>query len=50
MKTNKQNLPDKNGFYGEFGEGTTFPQIVLNGKKLGGCSDSIRYLQEKAIL
>ena len=37
-------------FYGEFGEGTTFPQIVLNGKKLGGCSDSIRYLQEKAIL
>ena len=35
---------------GEFGEGTTFPQIVLNGKKLGGCSDSIRYLKEKAIL
>jgi len=37
-------------FYGEFGDGTTFPQIVLNGNKLGGCSDSIRYLQEKAIL
>ena len=37
-------------FYGEFGEGTTFPQIVLNGKKLGGCSESIKYLQEKAIL
>ena len=37
-------------FYGEFGEGTTFPQIVLNGKKLGGCSDSIKYLQEQAIL
>ena len=43
---------DFNGpsFYGEFGEGTTFPQIVLNGQKLGGCSDSIRYLQEKSIL
>ena len=37
-------------FYGEFGEGTTFPQIILNGKKLGGCSESIKYLQEKAIL
>jgi len=43
---------DFNGpsFYGEFGEGTTFPQIVLSGKKLGGCSESIKYLQEKAIL
>ena len=41
---------NRRSFYGEFGEGTTFPQIVLNGKKLGGCSDSIRYLQEKAIL
>ena len=37
-------------FYGEFGEGSTFPQIVLNGKKLGGCSESIKYLKEKAIL
>jgi len=31
-------------------DGTTFPQVVLDGKKLGGCVDSIRYLQEKAIL
>ena len=37
-------------FYGEFGEGSTFPQIVLNGKKLGGCSDTIRYFQEEQIL
>ena len=37
-------------FYNEFGDGTTFPQVVLDGKKLGGCVDSIRYLQEKAIL
>ncbi len=41
---------NKESFYGEFGQGSTFPQIVLNGKKLGGCSESIRYLQEKAIL
>ena len=37
-------------FYGEFGEGSTFPQVVLNGKKLGGCSDTIRYFQEEQIL
>ena len=33
-------------FYNEFGDGTTFPQVVLDGKKLGGCVDSIRYLQK----
>ena len=37
-------------FYGEFGNGTTFPQILLNGKKLGGCIDTIKYLQEKKIV
>ena len=41
---------NRQSFYGEFGEGTTFPQIVLNGKKLGGCSDTIKYLQEEQIL
>ena len=41
---------NRTSFYGEFGEGTTFPQIVLNGKKLGGCSDTIKYLQEEQIL
>ena len=37
-------------FYGEFGEGSTFPQVVVNGKKLGGCSDTVRYLQEKQLV
>ena len=41
---------NRESFYYEFGNGTTFPQIVVDGKKLGGCSDSIKYLQEKAIL
>ena len=41
---------NRESFYNEFGNGTTFPQIVVDGKKLGGCSDSIKYLQEKAIL
>ncbi len=41
---------NKESFYGEFGEGSTFPQVVLNGKKLGGCSDTIKYFQEENIL
>ena len=28
MKTNKQNLPDKNGFYGEFG-GKFVPETLM---------------------
>ena len=41
---------DKESFYGEFGEGATFPQVVLNGQKLGGCSKTVKYLQEKQLV
>ena len=37
---------DRDSFYGEFGEGATFPQVVLNGKKLGGCQETVKYLKE----
>ena len=40
----------KDGFYGKFGEGSTFPQVVLNGDNLGGCTDTVRYLQEKSLV
>lgn len=36
-------------FYAEFGEGSTFPQVVLNDQTLGGCVDTIKYLQENDI-
>lgn len=36
-------------FYAEFGEGATFPQIVLDDLHLGGCQESIRYMQDKKI-
>ena len=39
----------KEEFYAEFGEGATFPQIVLGDLHLGGCQESIRYMQEKEI-
>ena len=41
---------DKDAFYGEFGEGSTCPQVVCNGDKLGGSKETIEYLKEKNIL
>ena len=37
-------------FYKEFGEGSTFPQVVLDEKHLGGCVDTVKYLRENNIL
>lgn len=38
-------------FYSEFGQGSTFPQIILNdGTHLGGCSDTVQYLQEQKLV
>lgn len=37
-------------FYKEFGEGSTFPQVILNDKHIGGCSDTVKYLQENKLL
>ena len=33
-------------FYTEFGNGATFPQILINGVKKGGCTETISYLRE----
>jgi len=40
---------NKKQFYQEFGEGSTFPQITMDDKHLGGCSDTIEYLQKHNI-
>lgn len=37
-------------FYSEFGEGSTFPQIISDGKKIGGCAETIAFLKEKSII
>jgi glutaredoxin len=38
-------------FYAEFGNGSTFPQVILNdSEKLGGCQETVRYLQEKNLV
>tara|TARA_B100000287_G_C20454096_1_gene710710 strand:- start:276 stop:518 length:243 start_codon:yes stop_codon:yes gene_type:complete len=41
---------NKDAFYGEFGQGSTFPQVVCDGKKLGGCVDTIKFLKENKII
>lgn len=40
----------KEEFYKEFGEGSTFPQVLMGKEHLGGCSDTVRYLQENNYL
>ena len=38
-------------FYEEFGLGSTFPQVVLNeNEKLGGCTETVKYLQEQNLI
>jgi glutaredoxin len=42
---------DRDGFYAEFGEGSTFPQVVLNDQEhLGGCTDTVQYLKEQNLV
>ena len=40
---------DKKSFEEEFGKGSTFPQVSVDGKKLGGCVDTIQFLRENKI-
>ena len=40
----------KDEFYAKFGEGSTFPQIICDDKKLGGCVDTIKFLRERQVI
>ncbi len=40
----------RDAFYGQFGDGSTFPQVVVDGTNLGGCQDAVKYLQEKKLV
>ena len=37
-------------FYSEFGEGSTFPQVICDDKKIGGSVDTIKFLKEQQIV
>jgi glutaredoxin len=40
----------KSQFYAEFGEGSTFPQVIMDDKHIGGCTDTIQYLKELSLI
>jgi glutaredoxin-related protein len=40
----------KDEFYAEFGQGSTFPQVICDDKKLGGSVDTIKFLKEQQII
>ena len=37
-------------FYGKFGNGSTFPQVTVDEKNIGGCTDTVRYLKEQKLV
>lgn len=37
-------------FYEKFGNNGTFPQVLCGDVKLGGCTDTIKYLKEQKIV
>tara|TARA_A100001201_G_scaffold140917_1_gene135096 strand:+ start:70 stop:312 length:243 start_codon:yes stop_codon:yes gene_type:complete len=37
-------------FYSEFGEGSTFPQVICDENKIGGCVDTIKFLRERQVI
>ena len=41
---------DRDSFYGQFGDGSTFPQVVKDGTNLGGCTETVKYLQEQNLV
>ena len=41
---------DRPSFYGQFGQGATFPQVVLNTENLGGCTETVQYLKENNLV
>ena len=41
---------DRKSFYGQFGEGSTFPQVVLDQTNIGGCTETVQYLREKKLV
>ena len=41
---------DRQQFISEFGEGSTFPQVIMDDKHLGGCVDTVKYLKENNLV
>jgi glutaredoxin 3 len=40
----------KDEFYEKFGQGSTFPRVLLDDKLLGGCTEAVKYLKENNLV
>ena len=40
----------KEEFYSEFGQGSTFPQVIVDETHIGGCTDTVQYLKEQKLV
>ena len=40
----------REAFYGQYGQGSTFPQVVIDGTNLGGCTETVQFLKEKQLV
>lgn len=40
----------KEQFYKEFGAGSTFPQVIISGRKTGGATETVKYLREQNLI
>ena len=47
-KIDKDFTPES--FFGEFGADATFPQVTVDGNKLGGASATVKYLKENQLV
>lgn len=41
---------NRESFYRQFGNGSTFPQVLMDGKQLGGCTETVQYLREQKLI
>lgn len=37
-------------FYSQFGQGSTFPRVLMDDVVLGGCTESVQYLRSKGMI
>ena len=37
-------------FYEKFGQGSTFPRVILGEEVLGGCTETVKYLREQKLV
>lgn len=40
----------RENFIAEFGEGSTFPRVLVDDKLIGGCTETISYLKENNLV